>query len=128
MRQRLIPALILGLAAPLAGPMACRSTPAQADPGQARETLQTALTAWQNGDAADSLGQRKPKITASDQKWREKYRLVRFEIADGSQAVGYDQRYRVVLWLQGPDGKETKEEAEYTVSTRPERVVIREES
>jgi hypothetical protein len=127
MRLRFLDVLFFGLALGIFG-TACRAKPEPADPGQTRETLHSALTAWQNGDAAESLRNRQPPITAADPQWHEKYRLLRFEIAEQGQPAGFDHRYRVVLWLQGPDGTEAKEDAVFTVSTKPKRVVVRDES
>jgi hypothetical protein len=120
--------LMSGLLAGLLIAAGCRSKPEPADPGKSREALQSVLSAWQNGEAAESLRQHKPPITAVDPRWREKYRLVRFEVADGGNAAGFDHRYRVQLWLQTPDGREVQEDALFTVSTKPELVVMREES
>jgi hypothetical protein len=122
---RVWPAFVfLGLV--LAAAPGCKGAPAsRVDADKAREVLRTTLTAWQKGESADSLRQQFPSITAADPKWKEGHRLVRFEIADTDQVVGYDLQCRVVLVLQDPKGKQTEEKAVYTVSTSPALVVIR---
>ncbi len=105
----------------------CRSnTPSPAQPEKARETLQTVLTAWQNGDSVESLGKRNPAITASDPRWRDGVRLLRYEIAADSTPSGYDLQFHVALWVEEAGGKKTQENVVYTVSTSPKLVVLRE--
>jgi hypothetical protein len=129
MKHNTIRPAFLGLVVVLAlGAMSgCRPTPKPADPEKGREALRAALAAWQNGESADVLRGRSPSITAADRQWQEGYRLTRYEIADGGEVVGYDLQCRVVLWLQGPGGKQTKEKAVYSVSTHPSLVVVRAE-
>jgi hypothetical protein len=114
----------LGLA--LAAAPGCRRAAARsADPAQAREALQTALSAWQKGESADSLRQRSPAITVAESKWENGHRLIRYQIADKDRAVGYDVECRVLLVLQDPKGKQTEEKAVFTVSTSPAVVIVR---
>jgi len=87
--------------------------------------LRTTLGAWQKGQSPESLQQQSPSITAADPKWQSGHRLLRYEIADKDQPVGGDLRCRVVLVLQGPDGKQTEEKAVFSVSTAPALVVVR---
>lgn len=119
-----LPALLIAILGLGAG---CRSSsPSPAEPAQARETLQVVLTAWQNGDAVESLTKRTPSITANDPLWQDGARLLRYEIAAESKPSGYDLQFRVALWLQGASGKETQKNVVYTVSTNPALVVLRE--
>jgi hypothetical protein len=118
----------LGLA--LALSPGCRRRPVAetVDPAKAREVLRTTLTAWQNGDSADSLRKQWPGIAAADPKWQGGHRLVRFDIANKDQVVGCDLQCQVTLVLKGPDGKQTEEKAVFTVSTSPALVVVRAEN
>jgi|SRR5581483_2767006 len=108
-----------------AGP-GCRRPAAQAvDPARAREALKTALSTWQKGESADSLRRQSPSITVAETKWKEGHRLVRYEIADKDQVVGYDLECHVLLVLKDPKGKQTEEKAVFTVSTSPAVVIVR---
>jgi len=116
--------LALALLAALPG---CRRASAQAaDPDKAREALRTTLSAWQKGDSPEALKQ-SSSIIAADPKWKNGHRLVRYEIADTDQVVGYDLQCRVLLVLQGPDGRQTEEKAVFSISTAPAVVVVRAE-
>jgi hypothetical protein len=108
-------------------PLGCRPAPSPADPEKGREALRIALAAWQNGDSPESLRRGSPPVTATDPKWRDGYRLLRYEIADDARVAGYDLQCRAALWLRGPDGKPTQEKAVFIVSTRPALVVVRAE-
>jgi hypothetical protein len=116
--------LLLGLA--LTAAQGCKRHAAQAvDPAKAREALKTALSAWQKGESADALRNQSPSITIAESKWQGGHRLVRYEIADKDQIVGYDLECRVVLVLKDPKGRQTEEKAVFTVSTSPAVVIVR---
>jgi hypothetical protein len=116
--------VILGLAALASG---CkRASPAQAvDPDQGREALRTTLTAWKNGQSAEALRQQSPAISVSDPKWQSGHRLIRYEIAENGEVVGFDLHCRVLLVLQSPSGSQIEEKALFCVSTAPALVVVR---
>jgi hypothetical protein len=98
-----------------------------ADPAQGRDALKTALEAWKKGDSVESLASAIPSITVADQRWQDRYKLVRYELADDDKVVGYDLQCRTTLWLKSPDGKEFQEKAVFSVSTNPRLVVVRAE-
>jgi hypothetical protein len=98
-----------------------------ADATQARETLHAVLDAWKAGEKPEDLSKRTPPIHAKDVDWSGGFRLVSYTAGDAGKLVGYDMNYPVVLELKSPKGTSVKKNAVYTVTTRPELLVARQE-
>ena len=62
-----------------------------------------------------------------DKDWNEGYQLVSYQAGEGGKLVGYDMNCPVVLELKSPKGKSVKKTAVYTITTRPETLVSRQE-
>jgi hypothetical protein len=96
-----------------------------ADPGRAREVLQTVLDAWQRGETPDSVRAASPAIHVNDPDWQAGCRLTRYRItADGGRA-GIDLRYPVTLTLRNPSGQTIQKNTTYLVGTSLLLTVVR---
>jgi hypothetical protein len=98
-----------------------------ADPGQAQEALRAVLEAWKAGETPEDLSKRTPPIHVKDVDWTSGLHLVSYQAGETGQLVGYDLNYLVVLELKSPKGTSIKKNAVYTVTTRPELFVARQE-
>jgi len=97
------------------------STPV--DVARADEILRSVLDAWKEGRKVDA-----PTAAAdfiADPKWKQGYRLERFEIGADLRPAGLDVSCPVELWMRSPAGKAVREQVHYIVSTAPRRVVVR---
>jgi hypothetical protein len=100
----------------------------QADPAKAQETLNAVLDAWKSGEKPADLEKRTPPIHVKDLDWVGGFRLVGYKAdAAAGKLAGFDMSYPVVLELESPKGKSVKKNAVYTVTTRPELLVSRQE-
>ena len=105
----------------------CGQSSPTADPAQARETLRTVLDAWKSGETHGAFGSRTPTIHVKDLDWSDGYRLVSYKPSDEGKLAGFDMNYAVILELRSPKGKSLKKTAVYTITTQPERLVLRQE-
>ncbi|MDR3634835.1 MAG: hypothetical protein P4L84_13605 [Isosphaeraceae bacterium] len=116
-------ALILALGSGCGGPSAPPS-----DAAEGRKTLQTVLDAWKGGEPPRALAQRTPPIHVTDGDWMSGLRLQSYEANDEGKLVGTDVNYNVVLELKTAKGKVVKKNAVYAVTTRPQLLVLRQDS
>jgi hypothetical protein len=105
----------------------CESIPAPPPPNldEAKQTLERALTSWQKGETLESVEKATPPIKVSDPKWESGNKLTKFELKGPGSPKGGQQAFEVTLWLTNAKGKQTKESAEYRVSTNPVGTVTR---
>jgi hypothetical protein len=103
------------------------SRPETADATQARAALSAALDAWKAGEKPEVLARRSPPIHVKDVDWDGGFRLVDYKSDAEGKLAGYDMNYPVDLELKGPTGSSVKKKAVYTVTTRPELLVSRQE-
>ena len=96
-----------------------------ADPEQVGLTLRQTLDAWQAGEALDSLTSQSQPIHVAEPKWKDGFRLVRYEVGPDVKSKGFDLICPVELWMKDPKGKDVHEKARYIVSAKPERTVVR---
>jgi hypothetical protein len=105
-RHRLGVALgVLALAAAGCGYSNSRYTPSE---DTARQALEAALTAWQNGqpqpgDIPDS----KPPVRAVDRRWQAGERLQSFEVVSEEPNTGGPRAFTVNLRMQAPAASKT---------------------
>jgi hypothetical protein len=123
-RPRSWPALATSVLIALSG---CESIPAQPPPklDEAKQTLERALASWQKGDTVEGAEKASPPIKVSDPRWEGGYKLTKFELKGSGSPRGDQQVFEVTLWLADAKGKQTKESAEYRVSTNPSQTVTR---
>ncbi len=105
----------------------CESIPAPSPPNldEAKRTLERALTSWQNGETLEGMEKANPPIKVSEPKWESGSKLTKFELKGPGSPKGGQQAFEVTLWLTNVKGKQTKESAEYRVSTNPVGTVSR---
>jgi len=75
----------------------------------------------------EDLEKRTPPIHVKDVDWNGGFRLVSYKAGEAGKLAGYDMNYPVVLELKSPKGNSVKKNAVYTVTTRPELLVSRQE-
>ena len=85
--------------------------------------LCAALDAWQKGDAADALKERRPPVYVVDTDWRSGRRLLGYQLL-GDDPRGSDLRCGVVLSLDDGRGRPVKQAAVYGVGTSPVLTVV----
>lgn len=93
------------------------------DQDGARQSLQTALTAWKDGKKPTDL---KPGIIVGDTDWEAGTKLVDFKILTEETNDGSNLHIPAELTLKPAQGPEKKTNATYTVGTSPVITVIRE--
>ena len=120
---RLLPLALLAAGAGCERP---NVPPPPADPAAARDALRAALDAWQKGEAADALKERRPPVYVVDTDWRSGRRLLGYQLL-GDDPRGADLRCGVVLSLADGRGRPVKQAAFYGVGTSPALTVVREE-
>ena len=98
-----------------------------ADPDQAREALIAVLDAWKAGEKPEDLGNRTPPIHVKDTDWKGGFVLVSYNAQTEGKLAGYDMNCPVSLELKSPKGKSAKKTVIYTITTRPELLVTRQE-
>ena len=98
-----------------------------ADPDQAQEALRTMLDAWKAGGKQEDLANLTPPIHVKDTDWNGGFVLVSYTAGAEGKLVGYDMNCPVVLELKSPKGKSVKKNVIYTITTRPELLVMRQE-
>jgi hypothetical protein len=102
-------------------------SPQAADSAQARTALRTALDAWKAGEKPEELAKRTPPLHIKDGDWKDGFQLIGYEANTDGKLVGYDMNYPVNLELKSPKGATVKKKAVYTVTTKPELIVSRQE-
>jgi hypothetical protein len=98
-----------------------------ADPAKAQEALHTVLDAWKSGEKLEDIEKRTPPIHVKDLDWAGGFKLTGYKASAEGKPAGYDMTYPVVLELQDPKGKSVKKNAVYTITTRPELLITRQE-
>jgi hypothetical protein len=100
--------------------------PKAAEQDQARQTLDRALTSWQEGKTVEALKTSNPSILVSDPAWSRGDELKKFEVADAGKPSGAEREFTVSLWVAAPGGKkEKREQVVYRVGTDPILTVFR---
>lgn len=101
------------------------AAPVPADEDRARQTLERALTSWQQGTTVEALKGARPSIVASDPKWLRGAVLKKYEVQGKGKPSGAEREFNVTLWLADPRGKEAREQVVYRVGTSPIYTVFR---
>jgi hypothetical protein len=99
--------------------------PAPADEGQAKRTLDQALSAWQKGTTVEAIKNASPSIVIKDPKWQRGDSLKKFEVEGSGKPSGAEREFKVTLWLADSEGKEVREDVVYRVGTQPILTVFR---
>lgn len=79
-------------------------------------TLNTALEAWQKGEAPKSLMDRQPPILVIDGQWASGATLTKYEIDPAGSPVANTWQFNVKLTIQTPKGKPQVVKTFYNVS------------
>jgi hypothetical protein len=107
---------MLGLLLLLGSSVGCMSQASHEDfippEGKARQALETALTAWQNGEPLDRIEGADAKIVPMDSRWRAGQKLERFEIIRADPADAGKTWFSVRLTMKPPRGQQ---ESRYVV-------------
>lgn len=119
--QQLVSFVAVRLA--LTSALSDRDCSSSVDVSHADEILRAVLDAWSEGRNIDD------PIAGADYvaepKWKQGYRLDRFEIGSDLKPDGLDVSCPVELWMRSPAGKAVRENVQYVVSRSPRRVVVR---
>ncbi len=117
-------ALFVPLAAFVAG---CGDKPVAApvEPDKARQTLRTALDAWKDGQAIETLSQATPPIVAQDFDWMAGSKLTDYQLLDEGQPEDANLRVKVKLSLRDKQGQSATKTVIYVVGTDPKLTVFR---
>jgi hypothetical protein len=67
------------------------------------------------------------RLHIKDVDWNDGFKLIGYEANTDGRLVGYDMNYPVNLELKSPKGTTLKKKAMYTVTTKPELIVSRQE-
>lgn len=94
-------------------------------PDLAKETLNTALSAWKDGQKVEALQTRSPSIVVQDMDWSAGKQLREFSLQGDGKAVGANLSIEVELTLQDANGKTSKSKVWYLVGTDPALTVFR---
>jgi hypothetical protein len=70
----------------------------------ARAALDSALSAWKNGEGPDTLASKSPSVQAVDSHWRAGQKLTSYEVVKEEPGEG-DQRFTVRLAEDDPKNK-----------------------
>jgi hypothetical protein len=98
-----------------------------ADPGLARQALQTSLDAWKDGKSPASLHEQQPPIRVDDEDYMIGSRLESFQVKDSVRQIGNSLAYPVALTLKDRRGKPRKKDVVYCVATHPFLSIARQE-
>jgi hypothetical protein len=86
--------------------------------------VESALNAWRNSEQVQSLRDGKDSIYVADPQWESGWKLEEFRIVDQS-VDGYQARCKVSLSLKDPQGKSSRETAEYLATAAPKKTLTR---
>jgi hypothetical protein len=100
------------------------SAPPPTDFVSARAVVEEALAAWKEAATVQGLRDRSDSIFVAEPRWEAGWRLDGYEVVD--QVVdGFQTRCKVNLSMIDPQGKPSRETAEYLATTAPKRTVTR---
>ena len=100
------------------------SAPPPTDSASARAVVENALAAWKEAATVQSLRERNDSLIVSEPRWEAGWRLDGYEVVD--QVVdGFQTRCKVNLSMIDPQGKPSREAAEYLATAAPKRTVTR---
>lgn len=92
--------------------------------GDGRQALETALTAWQNGQPVGRIDKASPPIQAVDSGWGKKQQLTNYEILEEIPRTDGRRCFKVRLYLRNPAATQ---EVHYLVVGNSPLWVFREE-
>jgi hypothetical protein len=98
-----------------------------ADPLEAGESLKIALEAWKSGAKSNELSALEPAILMVDPDWNAGAGLVDFVADQPARLAGYDVVMPVRLTLKTGKGRKISRTAVYSISTKPQNLIIRQE-
>lgn len=105
----------------------CNESGPSLDTNLAQELLVTTLESWKSGGTPNELGGQAPVIHVRDFDWQQGMRLIGYRQTIEPTITGNDVSITVSLELKNSKGKTVKKTANYSVSTQPERIVLRQD-
>lgn len=112
--------LCLVVAAGCGGPQ-----PEIVNPELARQTLESTLDRWKQGDLPETLATENPEVIVQDMDWTNGAKLIEFALVDDGESVDANLRAKVKLSLQDASGKTSERTVTYVVTTSPKLTVFR---
>lgn len=104
----------------------CQESPAEpVNTDDAGTQLKSALEAWKQKEAYESLAKRTPPIVFNEPLWRDGTLLLEYELGE-VQLHGRQGRCTAKLKLQAKDGKTSERKIGYQIDTIPVIVIVRE--
>jgi hypothetical protein len=98
-------------------------TPPSAD--AAKRTLDSALSAWKQGETIEKVKSGSPPIEVTDPVWMNGAKLAKYEVQGEGRPSGAQLAYRVKLWLTDASGETSERTVTYEVGTQPILTVVR---
>lgn len=95
------------------------------DPDLARETLESVLMSWQQGETPQSWREHDPDVVVQDMDWMSGKELQEFELLDAGEAIDANFHCLVRLTLTEPQRGSIEREVKYLVTTSPQLTVFR---
>ncbi len=95
------------------------------DAALARDTLETVLENWKNGEKSDSLQESSPPIIAQDIDWFNGVQLLDYQVLDEGHEIDGNLVEKVILTLPDSRGGKTQKKVTYLVTTSPSLTVLR---
>lgn len=95
------------------------------DPGQAEQSLRTALDAWKGGKSSAELEAGQPSIIMNELDWSGGGKLLEYRMEPAGVLDGRQVRWVVQIKFQDKGGKLQDRKATYIIDTIPRIVIVR---
>lgn len=95
------------------------------DPALARETLESVLKSWQQGETPESWQERDPDVVVQDMDWARGKQLQEFEVLGDGEAIDANLHCEVRLTIADPESGTVEQTVTYLVTTSPKLTVFR---
>lgn len=106
----------------------CRSrasTEHRVEQSVARDTLQSVLNSWLDGETPESWQKKSPQVVVQDMDWKTGAKLKSFEILGEGEAIDANLYCQVKLRFSPPHNGKSESQVTYLVGTSPVITVFR---